>query len=73
MPSGLKQIPESLLARLWKERASREEALRAGDGRRFRVIYPGREGTSAGPDFRQVVLEEEGVGLVTGDIEVHVR
>ena len=73
MASRLKQIPESLLARLWKERASREKSLRAGDGRRFRVIYPGRVGATAGPDFRDAVLEEEGVGLVRGDVEVHVR
>ena len=73
MASRLKQIPESLLAKLWKERASREAAFRAGNGRLFRVIYPGRVGTSAGPDFRDAVLEEEGVGLVRGDVEVHVR
>ena len=73
MGSRLEQIPEKLLAQLWRERASREASLRAGDGRRFRVIYPGRVGTGAGPDFRDAVLEEEGVGLVRGDVEVHVR
>ena len=73
MASSLKQIPESLLASLWKERASREESLRAGNGRRLKVIYPGRLGTDAGPDFRDAVFEEEGVGLVRGDVEVHVR
>ena len=69
----LEQIPESLLARLWKERASREKSFRAGDGQRFRVIYPGRVGTTGGPDFRDAVLEQEGLGLVRGDVEVHVR
>ena len=69
----LEQIPESLLARLWKERASREESFRAGDGRRFRVIYPGRLGTTGGPDFRDAVLEQEGLRLVRGAVEVHVR
>jgi hypothetical protein len=72
MAHRLKQIPESLLVRLWKEKASREVSFRAGDGRRFRVVYPGRAGTTAGPDFREAVLEEEGVGLVRGDVEVHV-
>ena len=72
MPATLKQIPEHLLARLWEERAARAGSLRAGNGRRFRVIYPGRRGTTAGPDFRDAVLEEEGVGLVRGDVEVHV-
>ena len=71
MASRLAQIPESLLVKLWRERASREKYLRAGDGRRFKVLYPGRTGTTAGPDFRDAVLEEEGVGLVRGDVEVH--
>ena len=70
--SRLAQIPESLLVKLWRERASREKYLRSGDGRRFKVLYPGRTGTTAGPDFRDAVLEEEGVGLVRGDVEVHV-
>ena len=73
MVSRLAQIPESLLVKLWRERASREKYLRAGDGRRFRVLYPGRIGTTAGPDFRDAVLEQEGVGLVRGDVEVHVN
>ena len=73
MASRLKQIPESLMVKLWKERASREESLRAGNGRRFKVIYCGRPGTGPGPDFRDAVLEEEGVGLVRGDVELHVR
>lgn len=69
----LKQIPESLLAKLWQERASRQRSLRSGDGRRFRVIYPGRVGNTAGPDFRDAVLLEEGSGLVRGDVEIHVN
>ncbi len=47
--------------------------FRSADGRRFRVIYPGRKGGGAGPDFRDAVLEEEGVGLIRGDVELHVR
>ena len=73
MASKIRQIPERLLVKLWIERATREKSFRAGDGRRFRVIYPGRIGTTAGPDLRGVVLEEEGVGLVRGDVEVHVQ
>ena len=68
-----KQIPESLLAKLWAERAARSVVFKSADGRRFRVIYPGRKGGGAGPDFRDAVLEEEGVGLIRGDVELHVR
>ena len=73
MASKLPQIPERLLSKLWLERAARRQFLKAANGRRFRVVYPGRPGTTAGPGFRDAVLEEEGVGLVRGDVEVHVR
>ena len=69
----IKQIPESLLARLWRERAARAGALKAGDGRRVRIIYPGRIGTTAGPDFREAVFEEDGARMVRGDVEIHVN
>lgn len=66
-------IPERLLARLWQKRAARRAALITGSGSRVRVIYPGRPGRSAGPDFRNALLEVEGVGLVQGDVEIHPR
>ena len=66
-------IPERLLWKLWKRRASRQEAFRTSEGTRIRVLYPGRSGTSAGPDFRDALLEVEGVGLVRGDVEIHLR
>jgi hypothetical protein len=68
----LEQIPERLLAVLWKERAARQQSFRSMDGRTFRVIYPGRASTTAGPDFRDAVLVEEGLGVVRGDVEIHV-
>ena len=68
----LEQIPERLLAALWKERAARLRSFRSKDGRTFRVIYPGRASTTAGPDFRDAVLVEEGLGVVRGDVEIHV-
>jgi Protein of unknown function (DUF2851) len=37
------------------------------------VLYPGRAGTAAGPDFRNALLEIEGAGLVQGDVEIHLR
>ncbi len=66
-------IPERLLARLWQRRAARQAWFRAHGGQRVRVIYPGRPGLTAGPDFRDALLEVEGVGLVRGDVEIHVR
>ncbi len=68
-----RQIPESLLARLWQSRASRSGPFTSVDGRRFRVLYPGRLSSAAGPDFRDALVEEEGVGLLRGDVELHIR
>ena len=66
-------IPERLLARLWSKRAARQEGFRTAGGARLRVIYPGHTGGGAGPDFRNALLELEGVGLVRGDVEIHIR
>ena len=68
-----RKIPERLLAKLWKERAARQTGLRTGAGKAVRVVYPGRLGTAAGPDFRDALLEVEGQGLVRGDVELHIR
>ena len=66
-------IPERLLWKLWKRRAARQDEFRTGAGVRVRVLYPGRAGTAAGPDFRDALLDVEGVGLVRGDVEIHLR
>ena len=44
-----RQIPEALLARLWRERATRQQNLRTTEGRRVRVLYPGRRRHRSGP------------------------
>jgi len=64
-------IPESVLVRLWQKRAVRQEWFRTSKGRRVRVLYPGRLGKTAGPDFRNALLEFEDLGLVRGDVEIH--
>ena len=66
-------LPEKALARLWQKRAARQREFRTDAGRRVRVLYPGRPGTAAGPDFRDALLEVEGLGLVRGDVELHLR
>ena len=66
-------LPEHLLTRLWERRAARQAWFRTSGGTRVRVVYPGRASKAAGPDFRNALLEVEGVGLVAGDVEIHVR
>ncbi len=69
----LQPITEKQLARLWQRRAARSRALRTEHGNRIRVLYPGRPGVTAGPDFRNALLLVEDQGLVQGDVEVHLR
>lgn len=69
----LPDLPERLLARLWQQQAARQREFRTDAGRRVQVLYPGRPGTAAGPDFRDALLEVEGLGLVRGDVELHRR
>ena len=66
------EIPEKLLARLWRQRAARQEGFRTAAGLLIRVVYPGRE-SGVGPDFQDAILDVEGQGLVRGDVELHVR
>ena len=66
-------ITEKQLANLWERRAARSADLRTDKGARVRVLYPGRPGVTAGPDFRDALLLVEGQGLVHGDVEVHLR
>ena len=66
-------MPERALWRLWQKRAARQQEFRTSQGRRVRVLFPGRRGVTAGPDFRAALLEIEGLGLVRGDVEIHRR
>ena len=69
----LAPLSEEQLARLWQRRAARQQSFRSEDGRQIRVLYPGRPGVTAGPDFRDALLLVEGSGLVQGDVEIHLR
>ena len=66
-------ISEKQLARLWERRAARHRAFHTEAGARVRILYPGRPGVTAGPDFRNALLLVEGQGLVQGDVEIHLR
>ena len=64
---------ERAVARLWSNAHNLSEGLRTEDGRRFRVLYPGRPGGGPGPDFRDAVLQNESGATLRGDVEVHVE
>ena len=64
-------IPERLLARLWQTRAQRR-SLSTADGRRVRVLYPGRRNGGPGPDFKDAMIQVEEAPPQRGDVEVHL-
>ena len=64
-------IPERLLARLWQNHAQRR-SLSTADGRRVRVLYPGRRNGGPGPDFRDAMIQVDGAPPQRGDVEVHL-
>lgn len=61
-------LPERLLAKLWMAKAGR--SLRTTNGRKLRVLYPGRPAPGHGPDFRDAVLEIDGQ-RISGPVERH--
>ena len=75
--SNLKHIRESRseysLAMLWQKAHTLPEGLVTEDGKRFRVIYPGRRNARAGPDFWNAVIATDAGDTVTGDVELHLR
>jgi Protein of unknown function (DUF2851) len=65
-------LTEADLSLIWAGQRFPAEALRAVDGRRLRVLNPGRRGGAAGPDFLDAVLLLDGEER-RGDVELHVR
>ena len=48
-------------------------SLMTADGRRVAVLFPGRESSGSGPDFRDAIVRIGDSGRLRGDVEVHVR
>ena len=64
---------ERALAQYWRNHGASLPPLECDDGSRLRVLYPGRASASAGPDFRDAVLQREGGEVLRGDVELHLR
>lgn len=65
-------LSEADLSRIWEGQTFPPEAMTAAGGVRLRVIYRGRRGHGAGPDFRDAIVAAP-YGLLEGDVELHVR
>ncbi len=63
---------ESALALLWERAHTLSDGLVTEDGQRFRVCYPGRRSSRAGPDFRDCIIATERGEQIVGDVELHL-
>lgn len=70
--TGMDQVTESLLVRVWHSQILRDKELITAGGESFRVIYPGRTNSESGPDFHHAIIAT-GEGELRGDVELHVR
>ena len=64
---------EADLAARWSAGCWRGAMLRTERGETYRVVFEGRRGGGAGPDFRDAVLARGDGSQVYGDIELHLR
>lgn len=64
---------EAEYAARWENGWWRGRSLRTAGGDRYTVIYQGRRGGGAGPDFRDAVLARPDGTRIHGDVELHLR
>lgn len=81
-PSGITRHPsgeprphltEAQLTALWRGQRFPQGALVTRQGVPVRVIFPGRAGRGAGPDFRGALIAGPSAVPLRGDVELHVR
>ena len=66
------RTPERLVAAIWFDQKLDHEHLKTADGRKLRVLSPGRWNGGPGPDFQGAKLRLAGGAVIEGDVEVHV-
>ena len=64
---------ERALGLLWQKAHALPDGLMTEDGKRFRVIYPGRANSRAGPDFHDAIIITENGDQITSDVELHLN
>ena len=69
----MQQSLERDLARRWASGELIGLPLHTTAGERLTVLYPGRPGGGAGPDFRDAVIRLGDARTVYGDVEIHLR
>ncbi len=69
----MQQSLERDLVRRWASGELIGIPLRTTSGERLTVLYPGRPGGGAGPDFRDAVIRLGDARTLSGDVEIHLR
>jgi hypothetical protein len=64
---------EKLLQKIWAERDFDHAQLATLDGRRLRVVHPGRWNLLGGPDFKQARLRFDDGPVQVADVELHLH
>lgn len=66
------RLTEADLSCIWEGQTFPPGAMTAAGGTELRVVYRGRRGHGAGPDFRDAIVAAP-YGLLEGDVELHLR
>src|SRR5579872_1177442 len=64
---------EAAYAARWAAGAWRGATLETERGDHYRIVYEGRRGGGAGPDFHDAILARDDGSRVHGDVELHLR
>lgn len=72
---GAFSFPEKLLQKIWLRGDFERAAAITADGRRVRIVHPGKWNLLGGPDFSAARLRfgDQPERETTGDVEVHLR
>jgi len=65
------KFSENHLSLIWRRLLGKE--LTTEEGRRLKLMYPGRINSDSGPDFRDAVIAVSNSNIVKGDVEIHVN
>src|SRR3954465_8232897 len=66
-------FPEKLLQKIWLRGDFDGASAATTDGRRVRILHPGKWNLLGGPDFRGARLRFCAGAEINGDVEVHLR
>lgn len=70
---GAFSFPEKLLQKIWLRGDFDRASALTSDGRRVRVLHPGKWNLLGGPDFQGARLRFGDGPEITGDVEVHLH